>query len=534
MRSTVLIIFLIILSSLFSLQETFNMYFLGDDFGFVYKIQKNFSFAWPQHQLTSMYRPLYFMFGTNPAGYFTFGFISFVISAITFYFLAKSVFSNKLYALIASLIYTTAPIGVESVMMMLVYLGSYFAIALFNVILLFLFKYLKTGKTLYYILSIVILLIAFETVAFRAFLFPIIMFVFGIFFWNRKKITLKKISISYAVLTGLWFFFFTFRAYLTNNVNSTYVTNLNPAYVAERFALYINNFSVYFMGSGYYQGLDAYVTGAIFEDPIRVIYPLLGTLNVIFTIPFGKIIPWLHIPLSILIVMFSIFIILKKKTVKNENLMIFFASIAFIFGEILAFFIPNARNIMPARDHYATYALPGYALLITSVFIILTKLLNKQKFVVFKIIPYLLLVIIISVNLYDVRNYLGTYNKRIRYVRPFFKQIKELLPTLPQNPVVYIQTTVNPDDDPAEARWRLYDIWHGGIHGPNVLFGLYYDIDASKTIATPTWDVVVEAVKENPDRINRVYSFDYDLDGLHPSTEKTRKTLQSLLQTKNP
>jgi len=120
------------------------MFFVGDDFGVVYKLQNSLSYAWPQHQIVNMFRPLYLIFGTNPTGYFSIGFVVFVLSATIFYFLARQIFSNESHALIAALIYTTAPIGIESVTMMLLYIGSYYALALFSLILIFFLKFLKT------------------------------------------------------------------------------------------------------------------------------------------------------------------------------------------------------------------------------------------------------------------------------------------------------------------------------------------------------------------------------------------------------
>ena len=523
---------LLLAVSLLSYHEVFRMYFLGDDFGTVYKIQNNFSFSWPQHQLVNMLRPLYNMFHAEPFGYFASGFLVFVISAVLFYFLAKTIFQNNLYAFIAALIYTTAPIGVESVTMMILYIGSYYALALFSLILIFLLKFLKTGKTIYYIFCIGVLLLSFETVAYRAFLFPIVMLLFGMFFWNRKILGVKKLIISYAVIFFLWGLMYLFRAYLVDVQGSAYVTNLNPTIIMERLGMFMKNFKHYFLGNIYYERMDSAFIDAIYTNPINALGPLIGTLNIIYVIPLGKIIPSLHIALSILLIAFSTFVFKKRKRIKDSNLKKYFASIAFIFAVVLAFFIPFPKIIMPSINHYAVYALPGYALLITSVFLILVNLFAKQKFAVFKIIPYLLLVVVVSINLYNVRDYLSVYNQRIVYVRPFFKQLKELQPTLPPAPLlVYIETIVKPDDDPAEARWRLYDIWHGGIHGANVLFGLYYNIDAGKTIATPVWDTVRDFVRENPENIDRVYSFSYDLDGLQPTTEQVRERLRSLVAT---
>lgn len=526
-------ILLISLFSFFSLHETFNMFFVGDDFGFAYKMQNGFSFAWPQHQLVNMYRPLYNMFHAEPFGYFASGFLIFVISALLFYFLAKEVFSNNSHALIAALIYVTAPVGIESVTMMLLYLGSYYALALLNLILIFFLKFLKTGKILYFTLSILVLLFAFETVAYRAFLFPIVMFFFGIFFWHRKKLTVNKIIISYIMILFLSGIMYLFRPYLMDIQGRGYVTNLNPSTTIERFGVFTSKFEHYFLGNIYYENMDSAFVNAIITNPINAVGPLIGIVNIIFTLPFiSKIVPQFHYPLLVLLIVFSVFIIIKRKKITNSYLNIYFASLAFIFAEVLAFFIPYPKIIMPLIGHYGTYALPGYALFITSVFLIMVNLLNKQKNAVLKTTPYLLLIIIIAFNLNSTRAYLNTYNQRISYVRPFFKQLKELQPTLPTNPIIFIEVVVGPDDDPAEARWRLYDTWRGGIHGANVLFGLYYpNVDANQTIATPTWDLVTTLVKEDPKNINRIYSFRYDLHGLSLTTEQVRQHFRSLVAT---
>lgn len=528
--------FLITLFSYLSLHETLNMFFLGDDFGFVYRLKTHGTYPWPSHELVNMYHPLYVIFQTEPRGYFAVGFLFFVISAVLFYFLAKSIFSNNRYALIAALVYATAPVGIESVEMMLVYIGSYYALSLLSLILIFFLKFLKTGKILYFPLSIIIFAIAAETVTFRAFLFPAVMFLFGLFFWNRRKLEVKKLIISYIIITFVWMLFYFFRPYLLQwNENFTSLkTNLDFTYVITAWQVFFPRFIHQFPGNGFLDGFFQYLFNSIYIYPIRALHPLIGTLNIIFTIPSVGIIPLLHIPTAFMLILFSVFIIKKKKSLGKFSINIYFASIVFIFAAVFAFFLPFPRNLMPVKDHYAAYALPGYALFITSTYIVLITLFNKKKITILKIIPHLLLAIIISINIVNNRNYLAEFNRRILYVRPFFEQIKQLQPVLPPNPVIYIQPLVNPADDPAEARWRLYDIWHGGIMGPNAVFGLFYDnINANQTVVASTWETLLDAVKKDPKAIDRLYGFDYDLDGLHPTTDKVRKKLQSEILQKN-
>lgn len=529
-------IFLISIFSFLSLHETLNMFFIGDDFGFVYRLKNHGVYTWPQHHLVNMYRPLYDLFGIEPSGYFAVGLLFFIISAVLFYFLARSIFSNNFYALAAGLIYATAPTGIESVEMMVVYLATYYALALFSLILIFFIKFLRTGRILFFILSSVILSFSFETVTYRAFLFPIVMFPLGLFFWDRKKLQIKKLAISYGIIIILFLFFYLFRVFLFQwNSNFTSLkTNLDLNYVMIAWKSFQSRFISQFPGNNYFSGFFEYLFGSMYASPIRALYPIIGTINIIFTIPSGKVIPLLHIPLSLAVILFSVFLLKKKKKIGSFNINIYFASLAFIFFAVLAYFLPYTRNLMPAKDHYATYTLPGYALFFTSVFIVLINLLNKQKITFLKLIPYLVLLLLIFINLKSNRNDLTEYNRRVFYVRPFFEQIKELQPTLPSNPIIYIQPVVNADDDPAEAKWRLYDIWHGGIKGPNIIFGLLYNnVKVDETIAASTREAIEDVVKKDPKLIDLVYSFDYDLNGLHPTTDKVRKKLQSEILQKN-
>jgi len=371
-----------------------------------------------------------------------------------------------------------------------------------------------------------VLLFTFETVAFRAFLFPLVMSIFGLFFWNRKKLGVKKLIVSYFILFFLWGIIFLFRSYLIEIKDGNYVTNLNLDIVITKFYAFKSRFINNFPGNGFYDGMTNALVRDISSDPKRVLGPIVGTVNIIFTIPYGKLIPLLHVPLLILIAAFSFIVITKREKIKDSNQYKYFAFIMFIFAAVLAFYIPFPKDIMPSDNHYSVYALPGYALLATSIFLILQSLLHK------KIVSCIFLVLTISLNLYNTTHYLAKYNKRIIYVRPFFKQLKELQPTFPKTPfLVYIETIIGPDEDPSVIRWRLYDIWRGGIMGPNGLFGTYYKLDANKIIATPEWDTVKSFVRENSKNIDSVYGFSYSSHGLTRTTEEVRDRLKNLVAT---
>ena len=530
-------VILIILFSLFALRETFNMYFTGDDFGFIYRLKVNGYYPWPNQHIVNMFRPLYLLFGPYPTGYFAVGFLFFVLSAISFYYLSRLIFSNKLHALVAALVYTIAPIGIESVTMALLYLGSYYALTLLNLALIFIIKFFRTGRKLFYVLALAVLLFAFETISFRAFLFPIVIFFFGIFFWNRKIFGVKKLLISFGIVAFLWALIYLLRVYFVDIQEGKYIIlNLNPDFVRCQINAYISRLRHSFLGNIYYDNMDSAFIDAIRTSPIRLLSPLISMTNIIFTLTVINLTPIIHVPLLLITILFSGLIVLKRKIAGKDNVVRYFSSLAFIFAVVLAFYIPFPKNIMPINNHYSTYAMPGYALFITSSFLILRNLFKKNKSRFLKAFPYLFLISIVLINLSIINKYLSTYNQRINYVRPFFKQLKELMPTIPiDNPIIYIQPVVHPEDDPAEARWRLYDTWKGGIMGGNAVFGLYYEnVDANKTLATPVWETVIEFVIENPQEdIDRVFSFDYDLDGLHMTTEKTREKLRSLLLESN-
>src|SRR3989344_371625 len=97
----------------FSLGKTLSYHFFTDDYAFLYYLGKNLDFGWPYTYVSSLFKPVYNLFGTEPFPYLLLAIVTYFLAGITVYFTARQLTQNKLVATLSSLIFATGYIGLE-------------------------------------------------------------------------------------------------------------------------------------------------------------------------------------------------------------------------------------------------------------------------------------------------------------------------------------------------------------------------------------------------------------------------------------
>lgn len=482
--------------SFLAFNEVFRMYFFRDDFSILYNLEQNLPHQYPYMHEIQLYLPIYNLFHLNPAGYFIYGFVFFLISILTFYLLVYELLSKKVFAFIASLIYATSPVGISSVVEMSTYQTSYFILSFLFLILILLIKFYKTLKIKFYIASIFILIISFEIEPFRSFLFPIIMIILG-FIYNARNYKSKAFLLQLVIIVGIWLSFFMIRPHLSSQLP---LRGSN-----EAIGVYFNSLKIVNI----------------------VVYPVITFLNVVFLIPSGKILPWIRIPLTLL-TLFVCLIIFTKLYKKHSNaLKNYIFSCLFIYIVALAFFILGGGYIFGSDDRYMTFALPGHALLIASLYMCFSIILKKRKTI--SKIPYLILFYIVINNIFTTRNYLSDFNKRRIYVDSFFSQIKKYMPNLPSGSLIYFKL---PTNDP-DVHFHLYDSVAVGFYDSRAVFAVMYHkkIDELNPVIMD-YSSLVDFVKKTPASLQKTIAFNYDGNNLQDITKETQLSLLRDLSNK--
>lgn len=481
--------FLLLLTvSFISHREVFRMYFFRDDFTLLYQLQQKIPFPYPYMHELEWFMPIYNIFKLNPTAYFSYGFIFFLVSAFIFYYFIFLLFSRKILSFIGTLIYITAPIGIDGVLEMVVFQPTYLAMNFFLLLLLLTIKFYQTQKKVYFFVLILLLLLSLEIVLFKSFFFPIIVVILGIMSFNKKTLSVKKFMLFQSIIVFFWILF------LTTRMNFLATPPHRDQFV---------------------------ILGTLFSQPdfgSLILNPIVTSINILYALTIsGIFISYIHIPLFLIILFFSIFAIRKYYKNNKKLIGLYIFSILSVYINVLAFF--PMSHIQDAKGYYMSFSLPAYSLFILSVYLISLKIF-KGKYV--KIIPSALLAMVILINFTLNQKYLTTFNKRVDYVRPFFTQIKKDMPVLKPNSLIYFEV---PTDD-AEAASLLYDIYAVGRYGANAVFAVLYNIRVDQVETTKDWKETMFFVKKDPKNIEKVYGFRYDLNGLHSKIEETRMLLK--------
>lgn len=506
-NSVVFHIFSLIALSVLFLHEIFRMYFWKDDYGLIYNLQNHLTFPFPYHQMVSFYEFFYKLFGIQPLGYFVSGLIAFIFSMILFYFLIYKLFRKKSIAFIASLIYVTAPVGIDTTFQAITFAMSYFFVGILFIILLLLLEYQRTKKFWYYIILLGLFAICNEFIPFRSLSFIGVIVLFEVFhfrlplFKNNKREIIGFIF-RQTLLSAVWM--------IGMYIRPTYFISENIKDKSSAMA-----------------GIFNY----IFE-PQLIIRPFLTLVNVLlggFAYPFfGNFTfydrhHWVSYAVLVIVFLAVAFLIYKRKKYKFSTLPLFIFALLSIYIVNLSFYPFSSKDIEVGVFRHMVVNLPFYALITTCMFIMLKNIFAKQGIIGY--IPYIFLLTTIFVNIYSTQVYMREFNTRSFYAKQFWRQLKNFIPEYKKDTLIYI----HPEKDP-QVKYRLTDSVRGG-DGPGFSFAVHYNKKIEDILAyVKDFNQLLIIIKENQSLLNSLHAFNYSYDGLHENTYEIKKEIQKKLR----
>lgn len=506
----------------------FSMQFWEDDYSILYDVQQNNSFYFPYQGLVGFYSIFYPHFGTNPLPWFLLGLLLLFISAIVFYWFVYKLFSNKLLAFMACLIYITSPVGIDGVLMIVTFPMIYFILTLFLLIMISMMLFYEKKKIIYYLISLTIL-------GFSVGYFPHRFFFFGGVIILFELINLKP-SLSLVIKKLLYFFkkqTNSASAKITASFSNEEKTSVRNFILRQLslifvwfFALYI--LPVYFLPDAL--KLHPESTAGFYRNIINyhwILNPMLSIVNMLFAgaayifygyfriLDFPVLIGLLVITLPFLAYIFMWF---RKKNKKLLNIYLF--GVGYLYLTVFAFYPYASREVQVAAHRYQADGLPAYSILIICIYVFLSGVFKNHKKL--KLLPFLFFISLLIVNIYTTQLYLKDFNTRAYYSKQFSTQMKQFIPNLPKNSLIYIGIS-----DDANVNYRLYDSYRVGHYDDRAYFAVLYNMNIKDVHQVINDYAALMAIyKKNPVGISKVFGFEYRENGLTNITQKIRESLQ--------
>lgn len=498
--------------------ESFNMQFWKDDSELLYTLQQGIRIKFPYQHILDFYLPIFWLSGTNPFGYFLTGVLLIFISSVVFYLLVSKLFSNKIIAFLSTLLYISAPTGVDSIFMAVTFATGYFVLLLLLLMLLCMLKYYEKKKLIYYIIAILILGINIEVFPYRAFYFGGILILFEIIYSWESLITIFKKTIKS-------------RLSFLNKAEKGFISGF---ILRQLFTLFVWIFVEYVMPVYFFPDTLKYVpssSNVLYENIFNyklVLHPLLTIINIVFGgLPYifykdfyfhNFSYQLILLGFMLLLVVYLFFWIRKNK----PNLIkAYVLTIGSLYLTILAFYPYSQREISVASFRYMTNALPLYAIFIIFIFVFVKDVFKKYAKLKYLFVMFFISVFLI--NSITVQIYVKDFNTRSYYRIQYFTQLKKSIPVLPKHALIYIK--LNDDEN---INYRLHDSQRGGIYSANAYYAITYDMkveDINNPIMDKDYSVLLENAKKSMLSKDKIFAFTYEKDGLKDIARKFREDL---------
>lgn len=520
-ENTFIHILLLFIVAVFTFLPALEMIFYLDEWGNLYEFTHG-DFRYSQFTTRIMHL-LYSLFGVDATGWFGVGIAVFALSVVAFYFFVWLLLKNRMLAFVAGLIYATTPVGTNTVTMIWTFVaeGGYPLNIALIVLLYTLLKYFRERKIFYYILVFVAFMLFLELEPRRVFLFLPILVLFD------YLINFKKIIPNIGFIARVLPLFIGFVAYYKYDVSLSKIISTGSIVLADQ-------------------------TGYDWQTKLRLgveapfhLQPLVTLTNILLGGPWVFLSEYIseyinpmdvkQIYLLVVIVLFIVIalVVLTWKTKREFGLLVLF-SLGWIYTNIWGFYVFSSPGISDTAHRTLSIAAPAYALFITISGFALYSFLKKRKSRFNKkiwllrnknlnSIFVLAFVILLSVNFFATRYNFNKFNDfRSRPARAFFKDLKNFYPTLPANSLLYFQTPENP-----QIKYRLSRIYGGNYGAGGTLAVFYPELTMKEIKVVREYVEVEEFVGNDLSKIDQVFAFYFDENGLSDTTDKTRSNLKN-------
>ncbi|OGY09549.1 MAG: hypothetical protein A2782_03325 [Candidatus Blackburnbacteria bacterium RIFCSPHIGHO2_01_FULL_43_15b] len=515
-NNTPLNLTIVLATAIITFFPTLKMYFFMDEWGNLYEWTHGYQYRYSVFP-GEVFHFLFETFGLNATGYYATGLVGYALSVVIFYLLVSRTLKSKLLGLIAGLVYATCPIGINTVQMVWTYVaeGGYPLTIALLILLYLMVGYFQEKKIYYFILVSVCFLLFLELEPRRVFLFLPLLFLFDYFYNFKKIIPNVGFFLRQAILLFIFVAYYRYNVTLSNIILHSGVVFLSGA-------------------STFDWQTKANFSKVALASP----QPLISLTNILLAGPWIFISERLkgHVDLvdikqvyQVVIATLSLaglIVVLALKTKKQWGLLLLF-SLGWIYANILGFYIFSSPGVNDAPHRYLSLAAPGYALFVTlsiaSLYAFFAKRNKKAKPKLKKVFVAILLGIIV-VNFLSVKTNFDKFNDfHGKPARAFYKSLKEYYPTLPPDSILYFQTPPSP-----AVKYKLSRIYGGSNYGVPATIAVFYPERKKEELVWATDLVKVEEfIKSDKTRIDRVFAFYYDDNGLWDKTEEVRKKLMA-------
>ena len=517
-ENTYIHILLLIFVAVFTFLPALEMFFYLDEWGNLYEFTHgDFKYS---HFTTRIMHLLYLLFGVDATGWFAVGIVVFAISVVAFYFFVRLLLKNKMLALVAGLIYATTPVGTTTVTMIWTFIaeGGYPLNIALVVLLYTLLKYFQERKIFYFAFVFVAFMLFLELEPRRVFLFLPILILFD------YLINFKKIIPSIGFIARGLALFIGFVAYNKYDVSLSKIISTGNIVFADQ------------TGYDWQTKLRLGV-----ESPFHI-QPLVTLTNILLGGPWVFLsellkeyinpmdVKQIYLLAVVVLAIAGALVVIAWKTKREWGLTALF-SLGWIYFNIWGFYVFSSPGISDTTHRTLSLSAPAYALFVTLSGFALYSFLKKRKSRFSKklnSIFVLTLVFFLGLNFLATRYNFEKFNDfRSRPAQAFFKDLKNFYPILPANSILYFQTPENP-----QIKYRLSRIYGGNNYGAGATIAVFYpELIKEEINVTREYKDVEIFVENDPAKIDRVFVFYYDKNGLSDKTSEFRANYNTFAKT---
>ncbi len=511
----ILLSFIAVLTFLPTLENFFYLDEWGALYDFTHSEYKFYIFT------THLFYLLYSLFDINAIGHFGVGIAIYTLSVVLFYFFISQLLSSKMLGVIAGLILATSPIGTDTTTMIWTYVaeGGYPLTVGLLILLLLYFKFFKERKVAYFLVVLLGFFLFLELEPRRVFLYLPIIILFDYIF------NFKRIIPSLSFVARALALFLTFIVYYRYNVTLTGIIQTGKIIFNESATT-----------------LDGQAKFQLFLESLTHIKPLVTFTNVLLAGPWifisDRLIGYVdladvtHVYLLVIVTfaLVATILVLAFKTKRELGLLLIFA-LGWIYINIIGIYVFSSSGISGATHRTLSLAAPAYALFYTISGFTLYSFLKKRIHSTLSVRSGLSLdrifvcgfVFFLGLNFLATRYSFEKFNDfHSRPARAFFKDLKIFYPTLPANSMIYIQTPDNP-----QIKYKLSRIYGGSPWGGGATLAVFYpELKKEEIAVVREYIEVKEFVENDLSKIDHVFAFYFDENGLSDQTAKFRSQLQ--------
>ena len=489
--------------------RTLAMYFWKDDSALMFKAQnpaveagfwgKGVFGEGPYRHIVEPFALLYPVFGLEPSFYFAVGLIFYFAAAVCVYVLALTLFQRRLPAVLTAAIFASGYIASDTVYGLTNSLQTSRGIAMAALLVTFFVQYLRSKNILWYILAVVLFFFTLDTVYIRS---------HGLIF----VIAAADIFFSPFKLSPKWFLGFIARQVpFVFIFYKIYLQSVSTSFAARHAIADIAGGDITPLLSPVVSLGNLFIPDVLLGSITPRIKSVLGITS---NFPFLEVVSCL---LFLLVLAVLTLLLLKKK---NSMWKILPFAFIWIVANIVLYFAFDTKQVLGSTHRYFSYSFVGFALFVSAVCTATGQLFfSKRQTLVSIALAAVLIVSYLRLGAIEQNSIIA---KKSIPARRFFSTLKQTVPILPKGSLVYFDIFNSP-----EVKNEFDDFFGAGSMPESTVIAIYYDLDRYDIQLSYSFDDVFKKLKEKALPIDRLYTFYYDLHGLHNTTDTVRSQLMA-------